>query len=125
MPRRNGIRLRRANGNDRPRIGVRSAAIAAIAANPGARAIAALAATSARCRRFIQRGGDRLRAAGIASYRLTVAARQAGSPGLTPSAPAAPSSPWTVISARTPPALTITKASDATPVINARVKIER
>jgi hypothetical protein len=34
--------------------------------------------------------------------------------------------PWTVtISARTPPALTITKASDATPVINKRVKIEQ
>jgi hypothetical protein len=29
------------------------------------------------------------------------------------------------MSARTPPALAITKASDATPVINARVKIER
>jgi hypothetical protein len=49
-----------------------------------------------------------------------------GSPGLTPSAPAALSSPWTItISARTPPALTIAKVSDATPVINVRVKIER
>jgi hypothetical protein len=49
-----------------------------------------------------------------------------GSPGLTPSSPAGPSSPWTVtISARTPPAPTITKASDAAPVINARIKIER
>jgi hypothetical protein len=47
------------------------------------------------------------------------------SPGM-PSAPFAPLSPWTVtISARTPPAPTITKASDAAPVINARVKIER
>jgi hypothetical protein len=49
-----------------------------------------------------------------------------GMPGLPPSAPAAPSSPRTVtISARAPAALAIMKASDATPVINARVKIER
>jgi hypothetical protein len=46
--------------------------------------------------------------------------------GSTPSAPAGPSSPWTVtISARTPPALTITKASDATPVIHACANIDR
>jgi hypothetical protein len=49
-----------------------------------------------------------------------------GSLGLIPSMPAAPSPPCTVtISARAPPAPIKMRGNDATPVINARVKIER
>jgi hypothetical protein len=49
-----------------------------------------------------------------------------GSPELTPFAPFEPLSPSTVTtSARAPTALAIMTASDGTPAINARAKVER
>jgi hypothetical protein len=94
----------------------------AIAATAAAIAVAALAAISAGRSGLIQ---GAVIGCALPALAETDSPSPPGMP-LSPSAPAAPSSPWTVtISARAPAALAIMTASDATPVINVRVKIER